>query len=184
MIRFFTKTIFILFSAMLLTQLSARSQKFTGIDIKEQFVRDWERAKTYTLEYLNTMPPDKYSFKAVDSIRSFAQQMLHLATDNVGFIEYASGAKAGFAAGDLEKRTTAQNKDSVVYYVTQSYDFAIQSIKDFDPEKFGELVGSPDRQLTRFAVFLKGFEHQTHHRGQTTIYIRLVGIRPPNERLN
>jgi len=30
---------------------------------------------------------------------------------------------------------------------------------------------------------MKAFEHQTHHRGQTTIYIRLVGLKPPGERL-
>ena len=36
---------------------------------------------------------------------------------------------------------------------------------------------------TRFALMNKAFEHQTHHRGQTTIYIRLQGIRPPEERL-
>ena len=29
----------------------------------------------------------------------------------------------------------------------------------------------------------KTFEHQTHHRGQATIYIRLQGIKPPEERL-
>jgi uncharacterized damage-inducible protein DinB len=32
-------------------------------------------------------------------------------------------------------------------------------------------------------MMLKTFEHQTHHRGQTTIYIRLLGIRPPQEKL-
>ena len=48
-------------------------------DIKTQLVKDWERAKAYTADYLNTMPADKYSFRATDSIRSFAQQMLHLA---------------------------------------------------------------------------------------------------------
>lgn len=26
-------------------------------------------------------------------------------------------------------------------------------------------------------------EHQGHHRGQTTIYLRMAGIRPPAERL-
>ena len=119
----------------------------------------------------------------MDSIRSFAQQMLHLASDNVGFVEYAASIKAGFSLEGAEKRTTAQSKDSVVYYVTKSYDFAIHGIKEFDAGKFGERVGDPGRQQTRFAMFLKGFEHQTHHRGQTTIYIRLVGIRPPNERL-
>jgi hypothetical protein len=108
--------------------------------------------------------------------------MLHLASGNVGLIHFAAGVKIDFPM-NLEKSPTAQNKDSVVYYVTKSYDFAIQSVKDFDPAKFGELVTMRDDKVSRFALFEKAFEHQTHHRGQTTIYIRLLGIRPPNERL-
>jgi uncharacterized damage-inducible protein DinB len=179
----FTKTIAVFASALLITQLSASAQNITGADIKDQFVKDWERAKAYTLDYLNTMPADKYSFKAVDSIRSFAQQMLHLAQGNVGLIQLAASTKLDFPGGDLEHSPTAQNKDSVVYYVTKSYDFAIQSLKDFDPAKFGELLTLRTNKATRFALFEKAFEHQTHHRGQTTIYIRLEGIRPPGERL-
>ena len=183
MSRLFTKITIVFASALLLTQLSVKAQAITGADIKEQYTKDWERAKAYTLDYLNTMPSDKYSFKAVDSIRSFAQQMLHLAQGNVGLIQLASGAKADFPGGDLEHSTGAQTRDSVVYYVTKSYDFAIQSIKAFDPAKFGELVTLRTNKVTRFALFDAAFEHQTHHRGQTTIYIRLTGTRPPNERL-
>ena len=58
--------------------LSFESKAQSLEDIKMQMAKDWERAKAYTIDYLNTMPADKYSFKAVDSIRSFAQQMLHL----------------------------------------------------------------------------------------------------------
>src|SRR3984957_9906957 len=179
-----TKTIAVFTSLLLVTQLSVSAQEITGAQIKDQFIKDWERAKPYPLDYLNTMPADKYSFKAVDSIRSFAQQMLHLAAGNVGLIQLASGAKIDFPNGQtIEKSPTALNKDSVVYYVTKSYDFAIQSVKDFDPSKFGEMVTLRNDKTTRFALFEKAFEHQTHHRGQTTIYIRLEGIRPPNERL-
>jgi uncharacterized damage-inducible protein DinB len=163
---------------------TASAQTLTGEDIKTQFVNDWERAKAYTLDYLNAMPADKYSAKPVDSIRSFSQQMLHLASGNVGLITTATGEKiTGFPGRGLESSATAQTKDSVVYYVTKSYDFAIESVKKLDPNKLGELTGQAPRQITRFAWLLKAFEHQTHHRGQTTIYIRLQGIRPPNERL-
>jgi uncharacterized damage-inducible protein DinB len=162
---------------------SASAQNISGEDIKAQFVKDWERAKAYTLDYLNTMPADKYSFKAVDSIRSFAQQMLHLSGGNVFLISQATSNPPPFNARPLEASPTAQSKDSVVYYVTKSYDFAINSIGNLDPAKLGELVGQGDHKATRYALLLKAFEHQTHHRGQTTIYIRLLGIRPPAERL-
>ena len=180
-----TKKIQAFFAILLLTGLSftASAQPISGDSIKAQFVRDWERAKSYTLDYLNTMPADKYSFKAVDSIRSFAQQMLHLSQGNVNLIGLATGEKIDFPGRGLEASATAQTKDSVVYYVTKSYDFAIQSVKKLDPNKYGEMAGRGNTMVTRFAWLLKAFEHQTHHRGQTTIYIRLLGIRPPNERL-
>src|SRR6187397_1858764 len=69
----------------------ANAQSPTGEEIKTQFIKDWERAKTYTVDYLNTMPANKYSFKAHDSIRSFAQQMLHLAQANVNIILLLAG---------------------------------------------------------------------------------------------
>src|SRR5258707_9505 len=177
------KNLFLLFTAGLLTlmTLSSSAQSISGDDIKSQFAKDWERAKAYTLEYLNTMPADKYSFKAVDSIRSFAQQMLHLSAGNVHIISIATDANPPFAANGLETRTSAQTKDSVVYYVSASYDFAIQSIKTLDPAKLGELAGQGNNKVTRFAWLLNGFEHQPHPRGQPTIYLRLQGIRPPNE---
>jgi len=39
--------------------------------------------------------------------------------------------------------------------------------------------------FTFFAILAidKAFEHQTHHRGQATVYIRLAGGTPPQEKL-
>jgi uncharacterized damage-inducible protein DinB len=169
----------------LILTLPGRAQSLTSADIKDQMVKDWERAKAYTVSYLNTMPADKYSFKAVDSIRSFAQQMLHLASGNVFLMSAAiSGAPLPWLMSDLEHSATAQKKDSVMYYVTASYDYCINAVKNLDLNKWGEkqkIFGQFDE--TRFALMNKTFEHQGHHRGQTTIYIRLQGIKPPDERL-
>lgn len=160
------------------------AQSLSSEDIKAQMIKEWERAKIYTVEYLNAMPADKYSFKAVDSIRSFAQQMLHLAQVNLFHMSNATDQKPPFFLdSDLEHSTTAQNKDSVMYYVTTSYDFCINAVKSTDVNKWGEKKRFLEWEETRFALMMKTFEHQTHHRGQTTIYIRLVGIRPPEEKL-
>jgi uncharacterized damage-inducible protein DinB len=163
---------------------ASNAQALSSEDIKAQMVKEWERAKAYTIDYLNAMPADKYSFKAVDSIRSFAQQMLHLAQGNVGLMSNASDQQPpAFGKSDLEHSTTAQTKDSVMYYVTSSYDYCINAVKTSDVKKWGEKKKLFGLEETRFAFMLKTFEHQTHHRGQTTIYIRLLGIRPPQERL-
>jgi uncharacterized damage-inducible protein DinB len=175
------KKLVIFLLAALPAGLSAQS--LSGEDIKNQFVKEWERSKAYTESYLNTMPSEKYSFKAVDSIRSFAQQMLHLASGNAFLMSLATGATPPFDARGLEGRASAQTKDSVVYFVNASYDFAIKAVKGLDESKMGETVSAMGQSATRYAFLLKALEHQAHHRGQTTIYIRLQGIRPPNERL-
>jgi len=164
---------------------AVKAQTLSNEDIKAQMVKDWERAKAYTVDYLNTMPANKYGFKAVDSIRSFAQQMLHLATGNVFLMTNATGVPPlGWATQGLEDSKTAQGKDSVMYYVTASYDYCLNAVKNSDVNKWGEKVKLFGRfEETRFAVMNKVFEHQSHHRGQTTIYIRLNGIKPPQERL-
>ncbi len=161
------------------------AQSVSTEDVKAQMVKEWERAKVYTVEYLNTMPPDKYSFKAVDSIRSFAQQMLHLASGNIFLMSFASADKTpAFYGFDIEHSPTAQNKDSVMYYVTSSYDYCINAVKNSDISKWGEKTKVFGRfEETKLAMMMKTFEHQSHHRGQTTIYIRLQGIKPPQEKL-
>jgi hypothetical protein len=72
---------------------------------------------------------------------------------------------------DLEKSPTDQTADSVMYYVNSSYDFAINSIKKIPAATLMERatlnLGRPIT-ITRFGWLMKTFEHQTHHRGQTT----------------
>lgn len=163
---------------------SARAQALSSDDIKAQLLKDWARAKAYTVDYLNTMPAGKYGFKATDSIRSFAQQMLHLAQGNLFLMSMATDqAPPAWAKSDLEHSATAQSKDSVMYYVTTSYDYCASAVKNLDVNKWGEKKKVFGNEETRFALVQKTFEHQGHHRGQTTIYIRLQGIKPPEERL-
>jgi len=171
---------------------SLAAQNSLNETLKQQLVTDWERAKAYTREYLDAMPADKYSFRPVDSIRSFSEQMLHLALANVGMGFFATGfkdagAQSRFFRPNFEKIPTVQGKDSVMYLVTTSYDFMISALKNTDFGKLEEIVAQDlpggRRSATRLAWLLKAFEHQTHHRGQCTIYLRLVGIRPPAEKL-
>jgi uncharacterized damage-inducible protein DinB len=169
--------------ASLFASSGFRAQSISDEDIRSQFIKDWERAKAYTIDYLNTMPADKYSFKATDSIRSFAQQMLHLAQSNVNIIAFVAGEPNILGGKMSEDSKTAQTKDSVMYYVVASYDFAIDGLKKMNMASLNEKVKFYNWEETKYAWLLKAFEHQTHHRGQTTIYIRLAGLHPPQERL-
>jgi len=159
------------------------AQSLSDEVIRSQFIKDWERAKIYTIDYLNTMPANKYSFKATDSIRSFAAQMLHLAQSNVNIIRFVTSEPNIIGDRILEDSKTAQTKDSVMYYIVASYDLVINGLRKMNLSTLHEKIQFYNWEETRYALLLKAFEHQTHHRGQTTIYIRLAGFHPPQERL-
>src|SRR5450432_3144447 len=104
-----------LFTSLLVLLFSASSFAQLAETLKAQLVKDWTRAKAYTQEYLDAMPADKYSFRAQDSIRTFSEQMLHLAAGTIGLVSNGTGKDRIFPGYNLEKSKTAQTKDSVVF---------------------------------------------------------------------
>lgn len=184
--KYLFPSLIIIIAGLFTAPQKVAAQSVPGDSIIAQFVKDWERAKAYTDEYLAAMPSNKYSFKAHDSIRTFAQQMMHLAQANMFFITNATGEKPTFGGRDLEKVASAQSADSVKYYVDKSYDFAINSIKNAKAASLWDaktINMGRAYQAPSMVWMMKAFEHQTHHRGQTTIYLRLAGMKPPQEKL-
>ncbi len=158
--------------------LSTQAQSATNDVVKE-----WERAKAYTKEYLDAMPEAGFGFKPAPEMRSFAEQMLHLTDANYGFGSAATGGKSPNGAGELEK-STDKSKAAVTKAVMGGYDFIIDGIKKMTVPQFDEKVKLFGRfDLTKAQVLMKDFEHQAHHRGQTTVYLRLKGVKPPAEKL-
>jgi len=149
----------------------------------ERLAREWERAKAYTQEYLEAMPADKFDFKATPEVRSFAQQFLHLTEANYAFASAATGAASPVGMGESEE-TADTSKENVTQLVLAGYDFVIEQLKGVSDGTLEERVSMFDRfEMSKGDAIEKAFEHQTHHRGQTTIYLRLAGVTPPQEKL-
>lgn len=169
----FLTPLIILFSAFM-------TQAQTQID---EIVKEWERAKAYTQEYLDAMPESGYSLKPTEETRSFAEQMLHLSDANYAFIAAASGEAIPEGKGKSEPMTDP-SKANVTKVVLEGYDYVINILKKMTPEQLNETVKIFGRfEMTSGTAINKAFEHQTHHRGQTTIYLRLAGVKPPAEKL-
>src|SRR5436189_4710276 len=100
----------------------------------DQLVKDWERAKAYTKEYMDAMPDDGYALKPTKEMRSFAQQMLHIADANYGIGSMSLGVTSPAKFGELEK-SADQSKATTEKTVMDSYDFIINSLKSVAPDK-------------------------------------------------
>ncbi len=170
------KKLALLFTLLVITGTTAFAQI-----TKEQNIAEWTRAKAYTKVYLEAMPEDGFVFKATPEVRTFAQQMLHLAGANYMFSSSAAG-KTPPAEANAEK-AVAPTKTDVTKAVLDSYDYAIAILQSIPADQMGQEITLFNMKTTKGLAFAKAFEHQTHHRGQTTPYLRLKGIKPPNEML-
>ena len=166
---------------LILFLLSFFGQAGNAQNAKSRLLADWERGKKFMKEYLDAMPEDGYGFKPTPEIRSYSQQMMHVADANFAFASSASG-KASPYQGSAEK-SADHSKATVTKTVMQSIDFTIETIKSMSEEDLAKKVKVFGQELTADSALTKSFEHQCHHRGQTTIYLRLKGIKPPAEGL-
>jgi len=154
---------------------------------QSQEVAEWQRAKLYTEAYLDAMPEDGFGFKPTPEIRSFAQQMLHLSDANYVFATAASDKPNPIGdiltAHNVNEKTVSPTKEAVTKAVMDSYDWVITTLQSMTADQLQETTKFGKHDLTRSGLYGKAFEHQTHTRGQTAIYLRLKGVTPPAEQL-
>jgi uncharacterized damage-inducible protein DinB len=146
-------------------------------------IKEWERSKAYTMAYLDAMPESSYALRPTPEMRSFAEQLLHLADANYGLGSAPLAAQSPYAVGELEKSTDT-SKTNVRSLVAASYDFIISNLKNMNEVQLNEsIIMLGKYEMSKRTALTKVFEHQAHHRGQTTVYMRLAGITPPQEQL-
>ncbi|HET9487262.1 MAG TPA: DinB family protein [Chryseosolibacter sp.] len=136
-----------------------------------------QSARAYTLEVARLMPPEHYSFRPDDDEMSFGEQLLHL-SQNLGWLSsYYLNKKAEnpVTKGDIK----LQDKDSIIAVVSKAYDYALGVLKDFPPGRLrdkNQFFAGPMNQVQIITLLN---DHQTHHRGQLIVYLRMKKIRPP-----
>lgn len=179
----FLATMLVLVGLSSVSKANTVGYYYNSDSLRAVLVKDWERARAFTKEYLDAMPEDGINFKATPDIRSFAEQMLHMAQGTIGLSANGTGKERIYPGKNLEKSDEYKNKAALTKVVMESYDFAIEGIKNMDVSKWDEIVKRGNFEVTKLGWIMKAFEHQTHHRGQCTIYLRLKGVTPPNEKL-
>lgn len=157
------------------TQTGARSRTMREIDYS------WKRAKNWSLAYVDAMPEDAINFKPTPEIRSFAEQMLHLAYWNCGLVEPAAGKPNPFGKDEIEKKGDYKTKAALRKAVEQSYDYVIAAVAELDETRLADEITFFNSKVTRLMALSVAADHQSHHRGQATIYLRLKGVTPPPE---
>ncbi|MGD1074443.1 MAG: DinB family protein [Bryobacteraceae bacterium] len=140
--------------------------------------QEWERAKMGAGEFLDAMPEDKIDFRPSPDVFTFAEQFIHIGNTNHRFSTALNPANQ-----PPDAPTGPQTKTALREYVLAGYDAILNGLKSLDPATLDEEVQFHKWTMSRRVILMKALEHHAHHRGQTVIYFRIQGLKPPAERL-
>ncbi len=126
---------------------------------------------------------NKYDFKPKPEVRTFAEQLLHVAGTNYVLLSAVKGSQLGPGTED-PPRSTYKTKADVVALLKKSVEDGVALIKERGDVGMSKPVKFPygNRMVSANYIFMEGAEHSGEHYGQLVVYYRLNGIVPPASR--
>jgi hypothetical protein len=164
----------------------AAPQQLRSSQVAEFFVALFEKQ---LVQAADAMPANKYSFAPTvgefRGVRTFGQQVKHLAATNYMLAAGALGERPPDDAGDETGPEDLRMKADILDYLRGSFRALHRAAAAIDDSNavVGDVPISPlTGQATRLGYVLEALLHTHDHYGQMVIYLRMNGIVPPASR--
>ena len=159
-------TVTIMFSSWM--PMTAQQSSF-----KEEFLKKWKNATEYTLEVAKKMPANKYGYRPNEGMRTFGEQMEH-----IGYaMTYLS--KSAINGKEAKYKGSLTDKDAIIKYLKGQFEIIRAAVEKMEHSDFEKTVSFWAGRMTRRKILNIAFDHTTHTRAQTIIYLRINSIKPP-----
>jgi len=147
----------------------------------EATLRAWNEAYAGLIEMAEDFPEEKYDYKPTPEVRSFAEQLLHVAGSPYFFISVCKGERRGEQDFSREKYKT---KAEVVAALRQAAEAGAAFIREQGDAGLDKPAKLPWEKESSSALWVwsVGARHAGEHYGQLVVYYRLNGLVPPASR--
>jgi uncharacterized damage-inducible protein DinB len=136
----------------------------------------YEQMKSLMLRSADKMPEDKYSFRPIDDVRTYAQLLAHVADAQFflcGIAKEGKGVRKGF-----EKSATT--KSAIVAALNEGYAYCDSVYASLTDASSAETVPWFGQQRTKLSMLSFNVAHMYEHYGNLVTYMRINKIVPPS----
>jgi len=152
--------------------------------VKDAFIAELQYESGLTKKILERVPLDKSNWKPHEKSMTLGRLATHIAqiphwiSDIIHIDDY------DFATRSLNANTAA-SKEELIQIYQETLDNAVRDLKQMNDEDFNKRwvvrVGDKLMYDTPKKVALRGwaYSHLVHHRGQLSVYLRLLDIPVP-----
>src|SRR5579864_344318 len=159
------------------------------------FVRQWGNQEYEVRSAAEAMPADKWDYRPAAGVfknekpefgpaevRTFAEQVKHVACSNFGFAAELDGSKPPEAC-DKGGPSPAHTRSELLTYLRDSFAALNKSLNAITVKNmFDPIKGPYATPNTRLGLAAICVWHAADHYGQMVLYLRLNGIVPPSSR--
>lgn len=132
------------------------------------------------LKSAEKMPEENFSFKPVDTVRTFGQVLGHTADAQYFFCSAAGGTK--MAAKGVEKN--AKTKEETIAGLKEAFAYCESVLTSMTDDQAKEAVKFFGQNMTKAGVITFNIGHTFEHYGNLVTYMRMKGLVPPSSERN
>lgn len=140
----------------------------------DDFIREWEYESESTLKLFNLIEEHHFHEQVHPQVRSLSRLGFHI-TNTIGEMMHRTGLKI---EGYSEEDDLYWTKKELIEAYTQFSNSLLDQVKktwtDADLERKDNMYGEEWKRGTTLSVLIR---HQTHHRGEMVVIMRLLGMK-------
>lgn len=157
--------------------------------IAEALDKNYARLERQLIQVAEEMPEEKFCFRPSLDVRTFGEQLRHIAAVQWVVAAGILGEKPPVDVGDGDSGPTLMTaKPEILKYARNSFAYIRRAIKTINDRNALEMIPHPydpeNTKMERLALVAGYASHSWNHYGQMVVYQRMNGIIPPPSRSN
>jgi len=138
--------------------------------------QDYRTVRDYVLRSAEKMPAEKYEFRPTPEVRTFAQQIAHIADDQYNLCAPARGETRQAAYQAIEQ--SISTKPALIDALTKAFAYCDAAYDALTDASGAEQTSNKNR--TRFGMLNWNLWHTWEHYGNIVVYLRINKLVPPS----
>ena len=152
----------------------------------ENIIESWKEVRSGLIDEANQIPADKFSFQPATDTRSVRQLLQHLIESqkflvgeacrpdtNLMRVSFAENVKT-YAPGVRD----VNEKEELLNLLRITMDESAEKLRGAADEMQNTMKRFDGKEMTKLAFMSFAVAHEMYHRGQLTVYERLLNIQP------
>src|SRR6185369_6763847 len=152
----------------------------------ENIIESWTEVRNGLIDEATLIPADQFGFQPAADTRSVRQVLQHLVESQKFLVGEACRPDTNLMRGSFAENIKSyapgvrevEDKDKLVDLMRATMDESAAKLRDASDEMRNTMKRFDGKEMSKMAFMSFAIAHEMYHRGQLTVYERLLNIEP------